>query len=785
MLNFNVSEREHAHDDRYLFYNNQMCRDYFRDWDGLFSRVIPIYSKPSAAGDFSGKYMYGRPKQEIARRPKDKLRVGFYPEGGHLVEGLKSRVAFEASDPYGETFELEGSLTDGTKVTTLRLGRGVFEYTPTDKPQRLTFRWKGKEQTFTLPKALRSGVVMRCADDGTTMELTHSADLNGRTVGVAVLCRGQLASFEKVTLGTGRQEVVLPPTLPTGVNDVQVVDDAGNTLASRLVFVNHADRSLSVDVNFDGGTDYQPYEKIGLTVTPHPSADTRQPMTFSLSVRDAQTDEPTYDDGDMLSEMLLTSDLKGFVAHPAYYFERDDAEHRAALNLLMMVQGWRRYKPVESLRYTPEKTLTVEGSVNKMLSVPLLYLDDVTNLNNRPSVTEEMVAQAEAASGMVTGGDSDQNADAEEKASSEEVMPDEGVADGWLGVNHGSLRKEVLVEAEITTGTETAGLVQKTSHGGRFFFQVPPFYGKAVLFLKAYAEKDSLKKSMASLKDKKMLDEETYPDYYVKRDLFYPVFSHPYDFYQIHQPDVELNPLEEELSKLEGEHMLQTVDVKARRRGRRAIDFTKPAYVVDAYDLYNEATDRGLSWGVVNMGTFPTVACYTVYGNMNRYNSYNVRAKIGDYTFFQNYSSVEETIKNRSAAAIFNDLHLRRLENFRFFTDYEPRNADSLLSESMNRDDITLVYETIPDNGRRYTYRDRRYMLDGFAYPEAFYSPDYSGQRPPEPTDYRRTLYWNPNARMGENGTFHVDLYNNARETRVKASVAGITPDGRMMKVGK
>ena len=31
---------------RFLFFNNQMCKDYYRDWDGLFSRVIPIYSKP-------------------------------------------------------------------------------------------------------------------------------------------------------------------------------------------------------------------------------------------------------------------------------------------------------------------------------------------------------------------------------------------------------------------------------------------------------------------------------------------------------------------------------------------------------------------------------------------------------------------------------------------------------------------------------------------------------------------------------------------------------------------
>lgn len=797
MLNFNVSEREYTREDRFLFFNNQMCKDYYRDWDGLFSRVIPIYSKPEVAGDWDGKYMYGRPKQDIVNPGKDKLLVDFYPEGGNLVEGVKSRVAFELKDGNGERMNLEGRLDDGSQVKVLREGRGVFEYTPSGKSQRLTFKWKEKEFDFALPKARKSGVVLRVKDEKATrggashwkVELSHSSDMTGTSVGVAVLCRGQLVGFEKVTLGGKRQEVSLPTSLPTGVNDVQIVDAEGNTLASRLIFVNGNDRALPVSVDLGGRMDFMPYEKIGVTVTSdsqHESSDT-EGATFSISVRDAQTDDPTYDDGDMLSEMLLTSDLKGFVAHPAYYFERDDAEHRAALDLLMMVQGWRRYKPVDSLRYKPEVTMTIEGSVNKMLSVPILYIDDVEKLNARPSLAEEMLQLLDGLTGATTLNESEEEAEEESVSSEEETIePEEW--EGSLGVNHKKLRKEVLVEAEITTGVESAGVVQKTQNGGRFFFQVPPFYGKAILFMKAYAEKDSLKRGMSSRKDKKVLDEESYPDYYVKRDLFYPVFSHPYDFYQIHQPEVEKKEETEEINvqsngKLEGEHTLQTVNVEARRRGRRAIDFTKPAYVVDAYDLYNEATDRGLSWGIVNMGTFPPIACYTVYGNMNRYNSYNVRAQIGEYTFYRNYSEGEQSnVKNRGAGAVFADLHLKRIENFRFFTDYEPRNCDVRLPESVNRADITVVYETIPDDGKRYTYRDRRYILDGFAFPEDFYNPDYSQMPLPAPTDYRRTLYWNPNAKMDADGTFHVDLYNNAGETRVKVSVAGVMKDGKMLK---
>ena len=49
------------------------------------------------------------------------------------------------------------------------------------------------------------------------------------------------------------------------------------------------------------------------------------------------------------------------------------------------------------------------------------------------------------------------------------------------------------------------------------------------------------------------------------------------------------------------------------------------------------------------------------------------------------------------------------------------------------------------------------------------------------PADYRRTLYWNPNAVSDENGQFTASFYNNAKETRLHMTAAGITSDGRLL----
>ena len=49
------------------------------------------------------------------------------------------------------------------------------------------------------------------------------------------------------------------------------------------------------------------------------------------------------------------------------------------------------------------------------------------------------------------------------------------------------------------------------------------------------------------------------------------------------------------------------------------------------------------------------------------------------------------------------------------------------------------------------------------------------------PADYRRTLYWNPNAVSDENGRFTATFYNNGKESRLHMTAAGITSDGRLL----
>ena len=729
------------------------------------------------------------------------------------MEGLPSKVAFDVVDQLGASVSIKGELLAGDQkvanIATSHEGRGTFTVTPGDKRLKARFTWRGKSYSFNLPKAEQGGVVVSLDGDKVTVRGNRLAQ--GRQYGLSILCRGALQHFSELALEDGGKAVTVQlPTdeLPDGVNDLTVFDDEGRILADRLFFKSPASPIglISPIGTMSPTKTYEPYEPITVGVQlPTPNT------TFSLSVRDAGTDEPTYNNGNLMTDLLLSSELRGFIANPAYYFEKDDAEHRRNLDLLMMVQGWRKYKWEElsdtarQMRYEPEQTMTVSGEVYKMLSVQEVELDEVPSWKNgvgmigiknkdAANTDDDPWAEEPETEELELVGNTAYDAPTASDVSSIE-LGDIMSANDELGINHSTLKRDVLIEAELMMGDEIVAGRQKTVNG-RFVFEIPPFYGATFLNLKAYKEKDSLRKAMMSRSDATVFREDAYADFFVKRDMPYPVFTHKYNYYENHAP--EWDPSMEEvdtLSELSMEndvHQLQNVNVRGHRRGRRAIDWNKPAFVRDAYDLYNDLTDYGLSFGKFDMRQFPLQVAKFLFGNMGRPVHFNVDGRLDGKTYWRNYDSTGNMTSEmaeaaranentRSAAAVYNNLKLARLQDIRVFSDYEPRNEDSTMVVSQFVADATVEMVPIPDDGVQVVYRDRHIYLHGMNEAVSFYQPDYSERQPAEPSDYRRTLYWNPNARSDEDGRFTTTFYNNSKETRIKMSAAGVTPDGCLL----
>ena len=831
MLNFCVTTHPYDRKDREQFYNSKMAADFFRQYGTIYSRVFPVYEAPEKPGDYGARYLLGRPKRRLDKDPKPAVRVTFYPEGGNLLAGTRQRVAFEAVNEEGEGIDsLQLIIGDGGQTAlTEHMGRGVFELDVPEEGGSIKVRcqYLGKWYSFSLPKIHSKGVAVCLTEkeDGMMEASVTARSLSPKKeYGCAVLCRGQLKLFKKLDFSEEYGKVsVLLPELPTGVNDFVVFDEDGKVLTSRLFFINNGDyghESIEVQGLKD---EYSPYEQVSLgfkvpTETPH----------FSVSVRDAGSDNDSYDTGSMLTELLLSSELKGFVAWPDYYFESRDETHRRRLDNLLMVQGWRRYDfeemtTTDSLRYHPEKTMTVEGTVYKTVTFEDIdpeemkwwkqgifgFTDtkfEMMDPNDPKYVKLKKVLEAGTvldymlewepelhAEEIMTTLDGSMNLFTIGKQSELEYgTGPKSASDPKYGVNNSGIRKEVLISGELVFDNDIASIEVKSDQRGEFSFNVPPFYGDAILFLSAYKKDISDKR-----KDKKQgrgrLDEEAWPDYYVKRNLFYPVFAKKYDFYQCHLPKIKIDTsmfdeeyeVSDSLSSMD-KRLKDVVVRKRRRRSFHAIDYSKPAYVYDTYELYNLVTDYGLSYGRLNFRRFPFQVSMLLLGNYNSPRFFNVDARMNDYLFYRSYqpdlANGVKVIQGRSNQAIYKDLRLSRQKDVRLFTDFELRNEEKPMEMSRTVADVTVDFVTFPDDAKQYTFRDRRIVLHGFTFPRDFYQPDYSHKPLPEVKDYRRTLYWNPNAKPDKDGRFHADFYNGSRPVRLKVSAEGLTKEGKPVK---
>lgn len=812
MMNFCVTERPYNRKDRELFYNRQMAKDFFRDYGTVWSRVVAVYERPEKAGDYSDRQMMPRPRQRALKPKKPSLNVKFYPEGGNLIAGTRCRIAFEALNEEGEAVNVTGKM-EGQDIRADFMGRGIFTYdVPEDGKPCATFDYKGTHYRFALPDILQQGLTLHVDEGNVTLQ---GRGLSAKHLKVAFLTRGMLRSLKEVSLdakgdGTIRYDRSL---FPTGVCDLVVYDENGNVLADRLFFVNHHDyeqRHIAIEGK---KSQYQPYEKGDLTLTPP-----RDVSTLSVAIRDQRGMEPSYDDGTPLTDLLLTSDLQGFVARPYYYFERDDSLHRARLDNLLMVQGWRRYdfkaltngKP---LRYSPEKNIEIDGAVYKAPvfdpiepdELPLWRdgvfgwtFEEVANTANLPALESWLASTkivgeqgylAEKERGVLLsqaeleskpGNDSSE--DTHDNATDEEQMQD---VEKDYGINHPGLKHEVTVEGEMTLigpkGEKSTPFTLQTTGGGRFHFQIAPFWGEGRLLLSAHKQDISTEEWHAN-HTKDIFDEEAWPDYYVKLDMFYPVFARKYSWYETHRPATSQQTDEAghaETWTNDPSITLPQVSVTGRRRrSKQAIDWRRPVCQYDTEQLYNLATDYGLSFGKVNFRRLPYQLSVLLFGNYGTTWTFNVEGHLDGMLFYRSFDTgrtkMMEAPMNRSNYSIYKDLFLRRQQTVKFYTDFDLRNCDRYMEMSSQTADVTLDFETIPNDGTRYTMRDRSLVLPGIAEPDEYYHPDYSHRQLPRYADYRRTLYWNPCLRVGATSKANATFYNNSQKTHVQVSAMGM-----------
>ena len=755
-LNFNYSNIPYSQKDEKCFFNAEMANNYFKSYEELFSRVIPIYEKPKQSGNYTDRWIKNRPLRHVYKEEKEGLNVKFYPEGGAIVCGLRNNVAFEILDLHGKPLKLTGKLGDGTIIESDEDGRGMFSIIPRKcSSEKATFSYQGKEYAFPLPQPGSTGGIIAydILKDSIIIQSTGI-----RLGAVAVTCRGSLVRFCRLQ----GDSTFFAGDFPTGVDEITLYDEKATPLASRFIFVNNHDCSRKSDVRlFD-----ENHENVNVTesVTPFQSltleikCENESIKNMSVSVCDSRGDIQSYDDGNLMTYLLLESDLRGFVAHPSYYFESDDFEHKSRLNLLLMIQGWRKYAPLAKIKYQPEKNFLIKGEVFK-----------INNLFKTPDLQDLIWDNCSDKTNPCFFGRPDL------LTLRQDFIPIITANDTSRQGKDSILR----LETEIIKGNDYLPISIDLDSSKHFAFQIPSFYNNASLFMTAYERRDSARSCLASKSDSHKLDPLYSPNYYIKRECFYPHFSRRYVWRQTHYVEDYWESLQ-----YDADRVLDNVVVQSRRR-RNIFKKDKPLMVIDFLDFLNQVTDDGLYWGPFNGILFWEQASRSLFGNMgDPEHGIKIRASVQGHIFLKKYvlnlfNSINSVGERMTPVMLRNRLLPCNIWKVKVYCDYSMRDG---IGKS-EKDDIPDVwYELIPfpENGRRTIWRDRMMLLDGFAYPEQFYHRDYSGAALPDSSDYRRTLYWNPNAHSDKDGNLNIQFYNGARPAHLKVSICGVGEDGKI-----
>lgn len=336
-----------------------------------FSRTLPIYqlSHSDQLERSISTYELSPSMEKRPEETREKLSLRFFPEGGQLVEGVTSQVAFKAESKNEGNIQLSGTLytKEGQEITsfeTLHDGMGAFEYTPSALPAIAKVNFQGKQYEFTLPKALPSGYILKVDNNAGAISVTVScnAATPQDTLAVFISHQGRPHAYQLIHCQANepQQFTVLSRKLPAGVLQISLLNRAGNTLCDRFVF---ASPRAPLQISPKGLKEiYAPYAPIRCELQLNNAIGEPMPGKLSVSIRDAVRSDYMEYDNNIFTDLLLTSDLKGYIHQPGYYFTESSLRKQKELDILLMVHGWRKYDMTQQIGISPFTPLQLPES---------------------------------------------------------------------------------------------------------------------------------------------------------------------------------------------------------------------------------------------------------------------------------------------------------------------------------------------------------------------------------------------------------------------------------------
>ena len=277
------------------------------------------------------------------------IQFSTFPEGGNIVSGIKTRLAFKAVKTDGMPPDIEGTLFEDSvplvKFKSARAGMGSFEFTPlSGKKYHIRLSEPARDSTFLLPEVYPEGISLRLnSRDKEFLEfiVSQSPPFQKKTI----YLRGQIRGVvDCIAMGVLNNELKIKIPLKEfpcqGIAEFTLFNDSLIPLAERLVYIKPG-KNLQIETRLNKEK-YETREKATLKIMV--KDESGQPVTANLgvSVYD-KLYQNSADPENILTHCYLTSQLKGKIYDPGYYFDPKNEDREEALDLLLLTQGWRRY----------------------------------------------------------------------------------------------------------------------------------------------------------------------------------------------------------------------------------------------------------------------------------------------------------------------------------------------------------------------------------------------------------------------------------------------------------
>lgn len=272
-------------------------------------------------------------------------QIRFFPEGGNFITGKLNKIAFKATDKNGMPMDVDGTIFDNKNMVvvgfkTTHDGMGTFAIIPLEGESYYAIINQTGEK-INLPEQTKNGILFSVVtsakgklfriEQGSENQVFKPAYLVGQMENEIIF--KQPLTDKKIING-----LIDTKDFYSGILQLTVFNKDDMPLAERITFIDNKEYTLSATLKTDTlNTDERAKNHFTISLQDTVIGN------FSVSVTDADFDEGDYRSSNIYSWLLLSSDIKGYIHNPSYYFESNADSIKTALDMVMMTNGWTRF----------------------------------------------------------------------------------------------------------------------------------------------------------------------------------------------------------------------------------------------------------------------------------------------------------------------------------------------------------------------------------------------------------------------------------------------------------